>query len=66
MCQRRVTQLEEQISNLEYLLSDLLPGKARRDISVVPSTAVFFSVVRSEVRTDLVRLRLPANLTWYL
>merc|ERR550539_1932562 len=47
--QRRVTQLEEQISNLEYLLSDLLPGKSRRDISVVPSSAVFFSALRSEI-----------------
>ena len=54
--QRRVTQLEEQISNLEYLLSDLLPGKGRRDISVLPSTPVFFSVVRSEVRAGLASL----------
>merc|ERR1711953_774461 len=48
--QRRVSQLEEQISNLEYMLSDLLPGsKARRDLSVMPSSDVFFSVVRSEI-----------------
>ena len=45
-----MTELEEQISNLEYLLSDLLPGKERRDISVQSQqTEVHFSVVRSEV-----------------
>ena len=51
LCQRRVTHLEEQLANLEYLLSDLLPGKARRDISLPPSsnTEVYFSAVRSEV-----------------
>ena len=52
--QRRVTELEEQISNLEYLLSDQLPGKERRDISVqVQETDVHFSVVRSEVSPSL-------------
>ena len=55
--QRRVTQLEEQISNLEYLLSDLLPGKARRDISVQSQdTDVHFNVVRSEVRSAVLPL----------
>merc|ERR1712032_402528 len=49
--QKRLTDLEQQVSNLEYLLSNSLPakGKTRRDASAEFQDNVYFSVVRSEM-----------------
>ena len=48
--QKRISDLENQVSNLEYSLSSF-SGKSRRDLSkAAPSSEnIFFSAVRSEV-----------------
>jgi len=49
--QKRLKELEQQVSNLEYTLSNDVGGKSRREITASSSDVnnVYFSVVRSEV-----------------
>ena len=52
--QKRLTDLEQQVSNMEYMLSNAIPSKSKnrsnRAIADNIVEDVYFSVVRSEVQ----------------